>query len=799
MHSSSVHNKFGHEQGYETRDISQAKGVTAMPQLIHVEGKGKYLMLCEADLYGDSYAGSAMRCIGNNTLQMCFAPRDEGVTITTDFVSPWRFGVYGTLGDIVESDMTEKLGTPPEGDFSWVEPGVTAWTWLSEGAGGQNNREIIKDYIDLSYEMGWKYLILDEGWNTSGRNPYCKYYNWFASTVEYAKERGVGLIAWVYTPNIKRLNDGTFDLSFIEDYAKAGIKGVKIDFFDSEDQETINLYDALYKECAKYKLIVNCHGANIPKGERRTYPNVINREAALTEEYGGLFMNTAMYWPYTRNVSGPIDVTPRLYPTGGATTVAQMAVNIIFESGMPCMASKSSEYRAFSANSFYKHLPATWDDIHFIDGSVGSWASIARSYKGVWYAATMTQSAKTNLTMSLDFLGEGKYYAVIYKEASRTDVATEVRVVTNKDTLKYDVLQGGGYIVKFVSEKDAGSYLPTGIETKSEISIIEGKKTALEYKLIGESIEIDEVTFLSSDTSIVAVDAKGVLHGQKPGTATVKITSIANEAITKTVTVTVTSSPIVLNPVFTMSDPNVDPNYLPGLDFNNPNKIYLPAQFSKDGKYTELRYPVPDGDFKISIRISNFVTVNGCSGGVVIRSGDEYVEIVRGHNGASYINCNTSAKGSVKIADDFKGNYVINIERVGDIVTVSSGRGTATMAKRAEISAGDSLTMGMFAVTTDEKNVANVDFVGLTVNENAVPFSVDASAEKETVTVEGYKAYVTEKEVQFYIQFAKEAVGKEVVVNGKAMTVGEDGVMITLAPTALEEKITVKYGDTVCA
>ena len=414
---------------------------------------GKYLLLSEADCFGDRYGGSVMTSRGDGVFGMTFAPNlynVDDVTITTDFLSPWRYGIYGTLSDIVESDMTENLAPAASGDFSWVQPGVTAWMWLSEGFDGQRSEATIRDYIDLAAEMGWKYLILDEGWQPESADPakkYDGYFDWFDGLLEYAESKGVGFIAWVKYCDL----DTPEEREVLAEWAEKGIRGIKADFFDSEDPDTLAGFRAIYEKCAENRLVVNCHGAGKPTGERRTWPNVINREAVNGEEYGGLWLNEAMYWVYARGVVGPIDITPRLLSSESAnnTTAAQMAVNVIFESGVPCMASDSEEYRQFSRGDFYKDLPATWDDVRFIDGSVGEWASIARRSGDTWYAAAMSKNARKNVVMPLDFLGEGTYIATVYAERGREDVKTIVREVTAEDHLKYSVMENGGCVIRF--------------------------------------------------------------------------------------------------------------------------------------------------------------------------------------------------------------------------------------------------------------------------------------------------------------------------------------------------------------
>lgn len=461
--------KFCYEKPYQTASVENLSKNTnqylCFPALVNIaDGKGKssgkFLLLSEAELFGDSYYGSLLNVRGHNVFGLDAAPKisAKSAAIQTDFTSPWRYGIYGGLGDIVESDLTENLAPAPEGDFSWVEPGVTAWMWLSEGYNGQRTESTIRDYVDLAAEMGWKYLILDEGWQPNSDKPgraYEGYFDWFDDMIAYAADKGVGFIVWVKYIDL----DTPEEREILREWADMGIKGIKADFFDSEDQATMDGFKAIYERCAECRLIVNCHGAGKPTGERRTYPNVINREAVKGEEYphSGFLTGQAAIWAYTRNVVGPIDITPRLYPSvRGNTVAAQLACCVVFESGIPCMAGDSEDYRGFSAADFYRDLPAAWDDIHFVDGAVGNFVSIARKSGHNWYAATLTTGKKKTLSMPLSFLGEGTYEAIIYTAKGQNDIKITKQTVTADDTLNYGVDARSGYVVKFVKQS-AGS------------------------------------------------------------------------------------------------------------------------------------------------------------------------------------------------------------------------------------------------------------------------------------------------------------------------------------------------------
>ena len=443
--------RFNYETSYTEHKIEKLENRYVAYPILYTTDNKNYVLLSESELYMDSYAGSMTQGIGNNTLKMHWAPVVHEVVINTDFTSPWRFGIAGDLGTIVESDMTEKLCERTDEDYSWVEPGVTAWMWLSEGYDGQSNFKRILEYVDLASEFGWKYLILDEGWqprSTSSGKAYEGYYSWFPGLVQYAESKGVGLIAWVKYIDLNT----TERLDLLDEFASVGIKGIKADFFDNEDQATMDQMKAIYERCAKLKLVVNCHGANKPTGERVYWPNILNREAVNGEEYGGYDSYNLTVWPFTRGVLGPMDLTPRLNTTGSVTNGAQLAMNIVFECGIPCMASSVEEYRESVAKPLLMNLPAAWDDTKFIDGVVGKYTILARRSGENWYVGAVSKGNNKNLNLPLDFLDEDvTYTAYIFRDGSgRTNLKMDTQKVTAKDILTFGMLDGGGYTAMFV-------------------------------------------------------------------------------------------------------------------------------------------------------------------------------------------------------------------------------------------------------------------------------------------------------------------------------------------------------------
>lgn len=466
---------------------------------LYETSSGNYALYSEAEILTGTYCGSVASIRDKNwNIDVNFAPEQGSAPVKADakdFTSPWRFVVTGDLNTIVNNTMAENLSAPSViEDTSWVEPGVMDWTWLNGDLRHdqipadqfeKKGLEIYKKYIDLAAEMGWKYQLLDEGWmipyskttdkeNQPGYDPdwqpsssraYLGYYSWTQDLIKYAQDKGVKLIVWVpasdlSTPKLRER------LTY---WASLGIAGIKPDFFDSADQNTLSLVHTLLEQTAKDHLLINTHGSVKAVGERRTYPNALTKEAVGGAEgyavedwrdpsnygggdapWGGYHGNgatdNARYnctLPFTRNAVGPMDYTPlasfgslnnvRFGPqVAGSwsrqefdnpprfTLAHEFALPIIYESGLQCLADKPGVYQSLEGNEhFWKDFPAQWDETKLLDGSaVGEQVEMARRHGTDWYLGVIAANSENkDVSVPLDFLEDGATYtAYIYKD-----------------------------------------------------------------------------------------------------------------------------------------------------------------------------------------------------------------------------------------------------------------------------------------------------------------------------------------------------------------------------------------------
>ena len=401
---------------------------------------------------------------------------------------------------------------------------------MTEGFSGQRNEATLKKYIDLAAEMGWKYIILDEGWqpdSTVSGKVYDGYFDYFDDMIAYADSLGVGFVVWVKHVDL----DTAAEREVLSEWAAKGIKGIKADFFDSETVDKIDCLEAIYNKCAEEKLLVNIHGGNKPTGERRTWPNVINRESIHGQEWNEMLSTNTTVWSYTRGIIGPSDVTPYIYPapigssgtgTFTTTTAHQIALNVIVESGMPCMASSAEEYLSCDMISFFKNLPAKWDSIEFLEGNVQDYTVLARQSGNSWFVAGVSQNAK-NVSVNLDFLKpDTNYIATVFADKTKTEIAISNKTVTSADSLSLSMITNGGFVV-MLREADT-TVLPESISFEGDIVYLECGKT-VKLNTTPENADVSDMLVSMSSNGIVEINKNtGVITAVSPGVTTVTVT-----------------------------------------------------------------------------------------------------------------------------------------------------------------------------------------------------------------------------------------------------------------------------------
>jgi alpha-glucosidase len=387
---------------------------------------------------------------------------------------PWRIvAIADTDADLMRNQLVYLLAPECQiDDPSWIKPGWVLLDWWARyGVYGVDfksgvNTATAKYMIDFCSEYGIRYFLFDLGWtykdDLTQVNPALD----MEGIVNYAHGKGVDIILWV----CYSLLDKQMEAAMTQ-FDKWGIKGLKIDFLDRSDQDISNFYWRAAAEAARYKMVVNFHGAYIPDGLRRAYPNVLTREALIEFENSGYNHNDHpdhhCTLPFIRNVAGPMDYIPgtmfnatkknfRLNsdtPMGHGTRAHSMALAVIYESPMQMIPdAPPSYYKEEECARFLTRIPVEWDEIKPLDGKVGDYVAVARRNGNEWYMAAITDWDARKLTLRLDFLEEGKVYNMeLIKdgpnaETMAVDYIKESRKVRKGDVIEADMASGGGWI-----------------------------------------------------------------------------------------------------------------------------------------------------------------------------------------------------------------------------------------------------------------------------------------------------------------------------------------------------------------
>lgn len=387
---------------------------------------------------------------------------------------PWRYFVI-TKDDkqLIENTMTFRLATKSViGDPSWITPGQVSWEWWNDACPygpdvnfvSGYNLETYKYYIDFASKYGISYILMDEGWAQSTRDPFTPNPHVDVhELIRYGKEKNVGIVLWLTWLTVENHMD------LFKTFAEWGVKGVKIDFMDRSDQWMVNYYERVAEEAARHKLFVDFHGSFKPAGLEYKYPNVLSYEGVRgMEQMGGCTPDNSIYYPFLRNAVGPMDYTPgamnsfqpNVYradrPNSGSigTRAYQLALYVIFESGLQMLADNPTlYYRNADCTEFITQVPTTWDETIALAAEAGEVAVVAKRKGDKWFIGGMTNNNKDvrEIDICLDFLNDGRNYKMTsFKDGINAgrqamDYRRNESSVKKNDIIKIKMVRNGGF------------------------------------------------------------------------------------------------------------------------------------------------------------------------------------------------------------------------------------------------------------------------------------------------------------------------------------------------------------------
>jgi len=482
------------EKNYSYLPLSRitAEKMAFLPVLVDVPA-GPKIVITEADLddYPGLYlAGSAGGSPGLEGKFPAYPLKEEqkrdrtlAVTERAAYIAdtagtrefPWRvLAIARRDGELVENDIVYRLAKPPAlADTSWIRPGKVAWDWWNDlnlfGVDFEAgiNTKTYRHYIDFAARHGIEYIILDEGWSDPAdllkTNPAVD----LPKLLSYGREKKVGLVLWCVWLTLDRQLQQALDL-----FAGWGVRGIKVDFMDRDDQKMVNFYKRVASEAAKRKLVVDFHGAFKPTGLRREYPNVLTREGVMGLEYSKWSKQVTpehdLLIPFIRMLAGPMDFTPGAMrnatektfqpvfsePMSQGTRCHQLAMFVVYESPFQMLCDSPSAYeREPEIMDFLGKVPTVWDETRAIDAKVGDYVVVARRSGEEWYLGAMTDWSPREIEVDFGFLGGGEYRAEVYSDGVNapryaSDFTKTSRMIKTGERVKIKLAPGGGWAAR---------------------------------------------------------------------------------------------------------------------------------------------------------------------------------------------------------------------------------------------------------------------------------------------------------------------------------------------------------------
>jgi alpha-glucosidase len=455
----------------------------AFPALIETPSK-QYVLLTEAGL-NSQYVATHMDVDSKTGLYtIAFPAQKEGQgigevipTASLPFLSTWKIIGYGDLKSITESTIVTDFSEPLDPIFnnqipSWIISGKSTWDWWSYLETGDLERQ--KKYADSASDFGWEYVLVDANWNkwNNGDSE-----SQIKELVKYAGEKNVSVILWYNSGGSTNLvmeepRDRLFEKeSRKKEFAKLkewGIKGIKIDFWQSDKQMMVQKYLDVLRDAALFNLLINFHGATMPRGWERQFPNLMTVEAVKGAEwyrfpvFSGPSSRDNVYYFFTRNNVGPMDYTPVVFETAYDQQkigyAHSLALTVIFESAIQHFADnaddeKNGYKKIFNiypfVKQFMKEVPTSWDETKYLEGHPDSHIVIARRKGTKWYIAGISSSnKKLKISFPLTFIGQEKYTVNLITEDEKGNKLKSIQQEFTKDSItEIEILPHGGFVM----------------------------------------------------------------------------------------------------------------------------------------------------------------------------------------------------------------------------------------------------------------------------------------------------------------------------------------------------------------
>ena len=416
--------------------ISQYGHGFTFPCLFKV-GEDGWVLVSETDV-DSRYCGARLSDVKNGNYYKLEFPMPEenngNGTVEPAFAlpgsTPWRTLTVGeTLKPIVETTIPWDVVEPRYEASCDYQMGCGTWSWILWQDGSINYDDQVK-YIDLAAAMGFEYVLIDNWWDTNIG------YEKMEQLFKYAKSKGVDPFVWhsssgywndIVQGPVNLMDNPIQRKKQMKWLKENGVKGIKVDFFGGDKQETMRLYEAILSDANDYGLMVIFHGCTLPRGWERMYPNYVGSEAVLasenlvfTQRSCDMEAYNATLHPFIRNTVGCMEfggtfLNKRLNKgnNGGSirrtTDVFQLATAVLFQNPIQnfALAPNNLTDAPQLCLDFLKEIPTEWDEVKYIDGYPGKYVVLARRSGNKWYVAGINAEKEAlKLNVDLSFLGE---------------------------------------------------------------------------------------------------------------------------------------------------------------------------------------------------------------------------------------------------------------------------------------------------------------------------------------------------------------------------------------------------------
>ena len=481
-----------HEHNVTTTHYREIKPDTLLDMpATFVWDDGTHLAITEAALR--HYAGMSLmrRASAPRELVCRLTPRADGAKVVRGLPmeTPWRLVMVGDrAGALLESNVVYCLNAPNViGDTAWIKPGKMTWSWWNGNLYDAKPAEPIlslavnQKYIDFCARSGILYhsVIADEtttpwyrqtnkgitpGPDTDVTKPRADLD--LEGIRRYAESKGIRLWTWVHQAALR----GRVKEAFAA-FEKLGWSGMMVDFFDHDDQDTVEHAEAILQAAARHHILIHFHGIWKSTGCQRTYPNLMNHEGALNLEYlkwsDRCTPEHNLLMAFTRLLAGPMD-----YHLGGFRAVTRqefqphfiapnvlgtrghhLAMYVCFDNPNPMIADYPAAYEGQPGFDFLAAVPTWWDETRVLVGEVGELLVTARRRDQTWYLGGMAAKRARPLELPFAFLGPGRYTGKVWKDAPDSEtnpnhLTIETFPAASTDTLRVRVTAGGGFVAK---------------------------------------------------------------------------------------------------------------------------------------------------------------------------------------------------------------------------------------------------------------------------------------------------------------------------------------------------------------